>query len=83
MATMRPLEPADVIGAMLLCPHCAQVLKIVSVDESGIGFNPERGPDRYFIVRFEDGATARFWHDNKGVVLNDDGTPMQGDPKMN
>lgn len=66
---VRPLRASDFLGALVQCPHCSQTLKVIDVDGPYVGFNPEiRTLDRFFIVTLADGADARMWTDNKGVI---------------
>jgi hypothetical protein len=66
---IRPFRASDILGALILCPHCQQRLRVIDVDGPYLGYNPElRALDRFFIVTFTDGASSRFWTDHKGFV---------------
>lgn len=66
----RFMEPNDVLGAIILCPHCGQMLKIIEAGPGVYpGFNVELGKlDRWWFVKLEDGTTSRFWMDGKVIV---------------
>ena len=66
----RPFRREDWLSAMVGCPHCHRVLKIVEARGPYLGFNPtSRQLDRWWEVILEDGEGARMWEDGKGVVI--------------
>lgn len=60
----------NVLGAIVLCDHCGQLLKIIEAGpEVYPGWNVQlRKMDRWWLVTLEDGTKSRFWMDNKVIV---------------
>lgn len=73
----RYFEAADIMGALLLCPHCNQMLKIVEVGTRLRATAPDGWPDLVFPVKLEDGQWARFWTDRKGILVDRDGNDIK------
>lgn len=69
---MRPFVATDWIGAVILCPHCGQMLKVVKAAGPYIGRDPNEAyrQDRWWRLTFTDGADVRMWEDRKGVVTD-------------
>lgn len=54
------LTARDLVGLVVLCPHCTQPLRIESVLHGiidGVGIDQSVG----YVVELEDGELARFW----------------------
>lgn len=69
----RFMEPDDILGSSIDCEDCKQMHKVVEVGPVNVGINPDDGrPDRWFLVKFDSGESARFWTDNK-VILGPEG----------
>jgi len=50
------MEKKDLLGAVILCPHCTQPRQIVEV-----GAPIRDGASTGFVVYLDDGGSARFW----------------------
>lgn len=76
----RFMEADDIMGAIILCPHCDQKLKVIEVTPIALwGRNPDDGrDDRWFAIKLEDDTWVRFWTDNK-VILGPPGTEAPPD----
>lgn len=66
---VRSLRRSDLLGKYVVCPHCAQTLKVIDAHGPHVGYNPTLDAlDQFFVLTLADGADARFWADHKGVV---------------
>lgn len=60
---MRP--QSDFLGALVLCPHCNQILEVIAIDPEWIdGVDPWSGkPSKHFRIQLADGYWARMWYE--------------------
>lgn len=54
------LTPAYLLGKLVHCPHCSQVLEIKKVGARSVGQDPHDSVEKgYYIVTLSDGEQAR------------------------
>jgi hypothetical protein len=58
---MPELTADNLLGAIILCPHCNQKLRVINVGEPVDGTNPGGQKDQYFPIQLADGYWARMW----------------------
>lgn len=56
------VTPEYLLGKLLHCPHCQQVLPIVDVGPRLVGVDPHDSVEKgYYIITLSDGGYARMW----------------------
>ena len=65
----RPKTHAEILhrllGSVLLCPHCKQMLKVTIVDtEIHTARDPSGKMNKFVFIRLSDGFGSRFWLDD-------------------
>lgn len=68
---VRSFQASDWLGAIIACPHCGQLLKVIQADGPYVGRDPSEGyrVDNWWRLTLEDGADTRMWEDRKGIVV--------------
>ncbi len=59
---MQQVTPANLVGSLILCPHCNQMLRCVAVGRLVRATNPHTNKaDSYYPIQLSDGEWARMW----------------------
>ena len=60
-ARQTPITPATLLGSIVCCPHCDQMLKVIAVARIRSGTNPRGQAGWYYPIQLADGEWARMW----------------------
>lgn len=56
------LTPEYLLGKVVHCPHCGQLLKVVEVGARQVGVDPHDSVEKgFYIITLSDGERARMW----------------------